>query len=76
MWERLIDKRKQFEVDGNLELHLSRFMMIVFADLKRYSYHYWCAFPAFNYPTKCYQLGNHSETVHEHFTHEQVSLLS
>lgn len=77
IWERLTDSSQQSVVDANLELHLSRFLMIVFADLKRYSYHYWCAFPAFNYPTKCYQLGNHSETVHEHFTHDQiVSLLT
>ena len=75
IWESITDESRKKEVDSNLELYLSRFLMIVFADLKRYSYHYWCAFPALNYPSSCFQLGTQTDTLDQHFTSEQVFFL-
>lgn len=77
IWESIIDEGKQSEVDADLELHLSRFLMIAFADLKRYSYHYWCAFPALNFPTSCFEILESSggETLRDHFTSDQVASL-
>lgn len=47
--------------------------MIVYADLKRYNYHYWCSFPALNYPPRCFQLGNHIDKLENQFTDDEVS---
>lgn len=43
--------------------------MIVFADLKQYCYHFWCAYPALNFPTHCLQLGQ-PEALSEHLSRE------
>lgn len=78
IWENITDEGRQSEVDSDLERHLSRFLMIAFADLKRYSYHYWCAFPALNFPTSCFEVlesGDHSESLRDHFTNDQVASL-
>lgn len=76
IWAAISDETRQLEVDSDLEAVLSRFLMIVYADLKRYAYHYWCAFPALNYPPTCFQLVN-SQTQDDtklgsYFNHDQV----
>ena len=77
IWESITNEERQSEVDGDLERHLSRFLMIAFADLKRYAYHYWCAFPALNFPAVCSEdvSLNSGETLRDHFTDVQVASL-
>ncbi|RWS02420.1 ubiquitin-like modifier-activating enzyme ATG7 [Dinothrombium tinctorium] len=46
LWQRMNDAK---ECTNITEL-LSQFLLIAFADLKKYHYHYWFAFPVFQYP--------------------------
>lgn len=71
IWTALTDVGKQQEVDDNLEYYLCRLFMIVYADLKKYNYHFWCAYPALNFPSKCFQIV-HNETVEDFLNENQV----
>ena len=43
MWAGILNAKDASDVSGIL----SRFLLITFADLKKYRYYYWFAFPAF-----------------------------
>ena len=59
------------------ERHLSRFGLLVYADLKKYNFYYWFSFPAINYPENVNQrlAPNHDESkgrsITEYFSYEQ-----
>lgn len=50
IWQAIVDGRALEDP----ERHLSRFGLLVYADLKNYKYFYWFAFPAVNYPLDVY----------------------
>ena len=68
MWKALTSLELQSEVDSNLANYLIRFLFLTFADLKKYHYYYWCAFPAMNYPQSCFKVIPNSEKISSFFT--------
>lgn len=47
IWQAILDGRAAYEP----EKYLAKVGLLVYADLKKYKYYYWFAFPALNYPT-------------------------
>ena len=74
IWNSILSDDLKSTVDSNLEQYLSRFLMITFPNLKRYTNTYWCAFPALNFPSRCFQYGHTADELESHFTDSQVSI--
>ncbi|UJR31382.1 hypothetical protein I4U23_018876 [Adineta vaga] len=51
---------------------LNRFYLLIFADLKKYIYHYWFAFPTFLVPTS-FNLINPVQSIGEHFSQDEIT---
>lgn len=56
------------------ERHLSRCRVLVYADLKRYNFLYWFAYPALSYPASVKRIGNQRK-VTEEFDMENLQVL-
>jgi len=50
---------------------MNRFYLLIFADLKKYIYNYWFAFPTFLIPTS-FNLLNSIQTISERFSSNEV----
>jgi len=50
---------------------MNRFYLLIFADLKKYIYHYWFAFPTFLIPTS-FNLLNPIQSISERFSTNEV----
>ncbi|KAJ6215602.1 hypothetical protein RDWZM_010102 [Blomia tropicalis] len=72
IWNSILSDDLKSTVDSNLEQYLSRFLMITFPNLKRYTNTYWCAFPALNFPSRCFQYGHTADELESHFTDSQL----
>ncbi|CAF4673728.1 unnamed protein product, partial [Rotaria sp. Silwood1] len=54
---------------------LNRFYLLIFADLKKYIYHYWFAFPTFLIPTS-FNLLNPIQSIGERFSTDEITAIS
>ncbi|CAF4562167.1 unnamed protein product, partial [Rotaria sp. Silwood2] len=54
---------------------LNRFYLLIFADLKKYIYYYWFAFPTFLVPTSFYLL-NPVQSIGERFSTDEITAIS
>ncbi|CAF1015529.1 unnamed protein product [Adineta ricciae] len=54
---------------------LNRFYLLIFADLKKYIYHYWFAFPTFLVPTS-FNLLNQVQSIGERFSADEITTIS
>jgi ubiquitin-like modifier-activating enzyme ATG7 len=54
---------------------LSRFLLITFADLKKYKFYYWFAFPAFA-AQPLWEIGDDWSGLEEYFSKDQLTSLA
>ncbi|CAF0852177.1 unnamed protein product [Rotaria sordida] len=54
---------------------LNRFYLLIFADLKKYIYYYWFAFPTFLVPTSFYLL-NPIQSIGERFSIDEITAIT
>ncbi|CAM4940969.1 unnamed protein product [Rotaria socialis] len=54
---------------------LNRFYLLIFADLKKYIYHYWFAFPTFLVPT-AFNLSSPVKPIGEQFSSDEIGAIS
>ncbi|CAM4741313.1 unnamed protein product [Rotaria magnacalcarata] len=66
-----------FVQGGTLEnpQKLNRFYLLIFADLKKYIYHYWFAFPTFLVPT-AFNLLNPVKSIGEQFPSDEIGAIT
>lgn len=71
VWEAVCDGRALIDP----ERHLSRFGLLVYADLKKYKYTYWFTFPALNYPKDVFYNGlPGQQSITEYFNNEAIQM--
>lgn len=68
IWSNIIEDN----VIKDISRSLSKFLLLVFADLKKYRFHYWFAFPALSFPQKTY-LTKSAQTLSSIWTKNQIS---
>ncbi|CAF5227222.1 unnamed protein product, partial [Rotaria magnacalcarata] len=66
-----------FVQGGTLEnpQKLNRFYLLIFADLKKYIYHYWFAFPTFLVPT-AFNLLSPVKSIGEQFPSDEIGAIT
>lgn len=72
IWQSIIDGRALLDP----ERYLSRFGLLVYADLKKYKFFYWFSFPALNYPLDIFLSKQHGKrAISDVFSSEALQQL-